>query len=261
MSKTSTDANALLASLSETDLPSIRDWLRPVHFEQGATLYVQGDRVEHLYFPVNCVFSSLAIMNDGATVEVSMTGREGVVGVCAAFGDYEARNWTRTLIAGEAVRVNAAALKELSSRSEPARALVMSGYRQLIWQVSQRAICNCRHTLLQRLCTLLLMVHDRAATDDLPLTQELIAGRLGARRAGVTQAARLLLISEAVRYSRGKIHVTNRAVIEGMACECYRAHEENFRGALQGEGKTAAPVKRSPRPAYGLLNAWSSTTT
>ncbi len=261
MLKTPTDTNALLASLSEADLSSIRDCLRPVRFEQGETVYVQGDRVEHLYFPLNCVFSTLAVMNDGATVEVSMTGRESAAGVSAAFGDYEARNWTRALIAGEAVKVSAEALKELCARSEAAHARVMSGYRRLISQVSQRAICNCRHTLLQRLCTWLLMVHDRAALDDLPLTQESIAGRLGARRAGVTQAARFLLRSRGIRYSRGKIQVAERAMIKEMACECYRVHEEDFRHAVEGEGKTTALLNNcSTRTVIELPDAWNGST-
>ncbi|HEX5709631.1 MAG TPA: Crp/Fnr family transcriptional regulator, partial [Pyrinomonadaceae bacterium] len=236
MLKTATEGNTLLASLSERDLSSLADSLRFVSLRQGDNVYLQGDRVEHLYFPLNCVLSTAAVMNDGATVEVSMTGREGVVGVSSAFGDYAARNWTRALIGGDAVRVSVEAVKDLCARSESAQVRVMGAYRQLITQVSQRAICNCRHTLMQRLCTWLLMVHDRAGTDDMSLTQEMMAGRLGARRAGVTQAARLLLLSGAVRYSRGEIHFNDRTLVEHMACECYRVHREIFRGTHNAGG-------------------------
>lgn len=238
MLRTAVEGNALLSSIPERDLSALGDSLRLVTLTQDDSVYVQGDRVRYLYFPFDSVCSTVAVMSDGATVEISMTGREGAAGVFSVFGDYESRNWTRVLISGTAVRVGVEALRDLCWRNEPTQTAMMSSYRNLIAQVSQRAICNCRHTLMQRLCTWLLMVRDRGGSDDLALTQEMIAGRLGARRAGVTQSARMLLTLGGLRYSRGKIHFDDRALIERMACECYRVHAENFRGTGNAGAKS-----------------------
>lgn len=249
------EGNALLSSVPERDLSALGDSLRLVNLTQDESVYVQGDRVKHLYFPVDSVCSTVSVMSDGATVEVSMTGREGATGVFSVFGDYESRNWTRVLVGGVSVRVGVDALRDLCSRSEPAQKVMMGAYRNLISQVSQRAICNCRHTLLQRLSTWLLMVRDRAGSDDLTLTQEIIASRLGARRAGVTQAARMLLTMGVMRYGRGKIHLNDRALLEQMACECYHVHEENFRDARNAEGTAAKSSATRPAVFGAPLHA------
>lgn len=230
------NANKLLAALPADDLRLLEGFLEPVCLAQGETLYTQGDHITRFYFPVSSVVSSVAILNDGATSEVSMVGREGLTAVASVFGDYEACNWTRVLIPGEALRIFAEDLRRLCEHSAALQRSVLGCYRSLITQVSQRAVCNCRHTLLKRLSTWLLMVHDRAGYEDLPLTQEMVAGLLGARRAGVTQAARLLLLEEVIKYSRGRIHVCNRQLLEQMACECYRVHWAEFYGTGSAGG-------------------------
>lgn len=220
--------NRLLATLPEEDLRLVQEFLSPVRLKQFETLHTQGDRITRFYFPISTVVSSVAILNDGATSEISLVGREGMTGVASIFGDYEARNWTRVLIPGEALRIQADDLRQLCAHSETLHRRVLGCYRSLITQVSQRAVCNCRHTLVKRLATWLLMVHDRVGADDLVLTQETVAGLLGARRAGVTQAARLLLAYEVIRYSRGRIHISDRLRLEEAACECYRVHAAEF---------------------------------
>jgi CRP-like cAMP-binding protein len=242
MLKLETVENKLLVALPDEVFGLIQQHLEPVHLSPGQSLYGQGDTIKDLYFPVNCVISAVAIMNDGATVEISLTGREGVTGVVSIFGDYTARNWTRGLIPGDALKIRSSVIREAFARSEAVQRLMMEYYRSLITQISQRAVCNGRHTVLQRLCCWLLMVQDRVGRDDLLLTQEMIANRLGSRRAGITQAARTLLASEAISYSRGKIHILDREIIEFMACECYRVHGEGFEGT-----KNAGANSRSHR--------------
>src|SRR4051812_33375399 len=220
--------NRLLQTLPESDRLKLESSLVPVYLAQDQSLYVQGDAYEYLYFPLDSVISAVAIMGDGATVEVSMTGPEGVAGIGALFGEHRARIWKRVLIAGTAVRVKADAIKQLFMESEAAQRVLLGYYRALITQISQRAVCNGRHTILQRLACWLLMLHDRVGTDQIRLTQEEMAGKLGVRRAGVTQAARVLLTSGAVNYNHGRINVLDRSIIELIACECYNVHREEF---------------------------------
>src|SRR5438270_12867190 len=120
-----------------------------------------------------------------------------------------------------ALRVKSEVLRRLFQQSAVAQGLLMRAYPAMVTQISQRSVCNGRHTMLHRLSSWLLMVHDRVGRDLIPLTQDTIAGRLGSRRASVTQAAGALHRAKAISYSRGKIRIDNREVIESYACECY----------------------------------------
>jgi CRP-like cAMP-binding protein len=222
--------NRFLDSLHDKEFELLSPHLKHLHFPEGHTLYEENDTIEYVYFPLTCVISLVAVMNDGATVEVSLLGRENVVGIVTIFGEYRARNWTRVLIPGDALQMPSAVLRELFREHENFQAELMHCYRRIIAQVSQRAVCSCRHTIMQRLCCWLLMVHDRVGADDFPLTQDAIAGRLGARRAGITQAAGMLQSLGAIRYQRGKIHIADRSIIESAACECYLTYKADFAG-------------------------------
>jgi CRP-like cAMP-binding protein len=220
--------NRFLASLPEKEFELLLPYLKHVHLPEGYTLYGQNDLVKQVYFPLTCVLSAVTIMNDGATVEVSLLGHENVAGSMTVFGEHRARNWTRVLIPGDAFQMPTSTLRELFRQHENLQAGLMRCYRMNIAQVSQRAVCSCRHTIMQRLCCWLLMVHDRVGTDDFPSTQDVIAGRLGARRAGITQAAGMLQSMGAIRYHRGKIHIADRSLIERAACECYLTYKDEF---------------------------------
>jgi CRP-like cAMP-binding protein len=220
--------NRVLAALPENIYSQVAQQLRTVSFATNEPVYNSGESIRLIYFPLDCVISSLAIMEDGATVEVSMVGREGITGMSAMIGGGISTNWTRVQIAGTAMRIKASVLKELFFEHEPLQQALLRSYRALITQISQRSVCNCRHTLAQRLCCWLLMIHDRVQNDELPLTQESIAQRLGARRAGVTTAACILQSEEILRYSRGHIKIRNRAGLETLACECYRIYRRAF---------------------------------
>lgn len=220
--------NSLLAALPGEEYEYLRTHLEPVRLSVEDSVYVQGDRINYVYFPLDCIVSNLAIMSDGATVEINMMGREAVVGIPTIIGGYSARNWTRGLVSGKALRARTEVVRQLFKRSAAAQSLLMRAYRAMVSQISQRSVCNGRHTMLHRFSTWLLMVHDRVGSSEIPLTQETIAGRLGARRASVTQAACLLHTMKAISYSRGHIHVDDREAIEYKACECYEVHKKEF---------------------------------
>lgn len=195
--------------------------LRVVSLTVSQVLYEMGDQIDVVYFPLDCVASGLAIMEDGTTIETSMVGREGMVGISSVLGSGRSRQWTWVTVGGSAIQLDAKFLDKLFVQNEPALKLLLKCYRSLITQVSQRCVCNTRHTILERLCCWLLMLHDRVGGSNLRLTQEMIASRVGARRAGITVAAGMLQDMSAIGYRRGQLHIQDREVLERTVCECY----------------------------------------
>ena len=215
--------NRLLETLLE--LPSVGNGFAsalttvPLHTNQ--VLYEQGQEIEHIYFPLDAVVSNLGIIDDGTTVETAMVGPEGLLGITAILGSGHHKLWSWVTIAGKAARIRADRLEKPFLEDEAALRLLLSYYGSLMTQVTQRCICNTRHTLLERLSCWLLMIHDRAGSDDLRLTQEMMASRVSARRAGITVAAGALQHMRAIECRRGKLHILNRDALEKLVCECY----------------------------------------
>lgn len=207
--------------------------LRVVPVAVNQVLYELGDKIDVVYFPLDCVVSGLAIMEDGTTIETSMVGKEGMVGVSSVLGSERARQWVWVTVGGKAIQLEAKFLDQVFVNNETALKLLLSCYRSLITQVSQRCVCNTRHTILERLCCWLLMLHDRVSGCDLSMTQEMIASRVGARRAGITVAAGMLQDMKAIGYRRGHLHIKDREVLERTVCECYNLiHGESRYTAL-----------------------------
>ena len=228
--------NSLIDCLAPEEYERLQHLFRPVELEARQTLYAPGDRVAHAYFPDGAVATTVATMDDGATAETSMIGREGVVGVGAAVGETRARHWTRVLLPGAALRVEAGALREIFEESPTWRGMFLRYYGVLMGQVSRRAICNARHRLNERFSTWLLMVRERASDGEFPLTQEIIARQLGVRRAGVNECVVALQRLGVVEHRRGYIRVLREGALEASACSCYPA--------CKGETRWAARVAR-----------------
>ena len=215
--------NELLGEL--LSIPSTTKQLLPelkiVPLSVNQVLYEQGDEIDFVYFPLDSVVSGLAIMEDGTTVETSMVGREGLVGISTILGSGLSRQWIWVTISGNAVQLDSRILDKLFVQNEAALKALLNCYRSLITQVSQRCVCNTRHTIVERLCCWLLMVHDRIGRNNLSLTQEMIASRVGARRAGITVAAGMLQEMKAIEYRRGQVYIRDRGLLERTVCECY----------------------------------------
>ena len=220
--------NLVLASLPQPDLIPFIAATKPVQLNAGDIIYEGGDEIEHVYFPVSCVVSAVAILEDGSSVENYMIGREGVVGILALIGGRRALHWTRASAGGSALSILPRTLQDLFDRSVAVQSGIMRAYRHLFTQICQRSVCNVRHSLLERLCVWLLMMSDRLGSDHLPFTQEEIANRISVRRAGVSVAASILQAMHAISYHRGKIVITDRDVIERTACECYLILSQDF---------------------------------
>lgn len=221
--------NSMVNSVGPDEYHRLRHPFKVVDLQPRQTLYAPGDTINYAYFPAGSVVTSMATTGDGATAETAMIGSEGVVGLDAATGHGGARYWTRVLLPGEALRVDAYALREVFEESAAWRSLLLRYYAVLIGQVSRRAVCNARHRLSERLSTWLLMVRDRATGDDFPLTQETISRQLGVRRAGVNECVVALERRGVLEHRRGHIRVLQRAELEASACSCYPACKQEAR--------------------------------
>lgn len=225
--------NELLRAL--LGVPEVSDDLlshvKVVSLSVNQVLYEMGDKIEFVYFPIDCVVSSLAIMEDGTTMETSMIGRDGLVGISTILGSGKSKQWMWVTIGGNAIQVEARLLEKVFMQNEATLKLLLRCYRSLVTQVSQRCVCNTRHTIIERLCCWLLMIHDRVGGSNLRLTQEAIASRVGARRAGITVAAGMLQDMQAIEYRRGQLHISGRDILEQTVCECYAILKADFNGA------------------------------
>ena len=215
--------NELLKQLLEVSdvATSLLPELRIVTLTPNQVLYEQGDTINVVYFPLDSVVSGLAIMEDGTTMETSMVGRDCIVGISSLLGSGLSRQWIWVTIGGSAIHLEARFLERLFVQNEAVLKGILKCYRSVITQVSQRCVCNTRHTIMERLCCWLLMVHDRVGEMNLNLTQEMIASRVGARRAGITVAAGMLQEMNAIDYRRGRLHIRDRSLLEQVVCECY----------------------------------------
>lgn len=222
-------SNQLLASQPEDSLAGLLPYLQRVSINAEEYIYMPGDEIEYVYFPETAVFSEFQILEDGRTVEIAMTGREGVVGLSTVFSDCRARNWVQVSVEGTVLKINAQILREEFNRRSALQSALHEYVNSYIRQISQRVICNSYHTVEKRLCSWLLMLQDRNKNNRLPLTQEQIARFLGVHRPSVTQIAQVLRKRKIINYIRGKISILNRQELENSACECY---EVVHRGSL-----------------------------
>ena len=216
--------NELLAALPRGAYLRLLPHLESVSLPLGTSLYNSGESIEHVYFPEDALISLVTHMRDGATVEVGLIGRDGMVGIPVLLGDDIAFEAAVVQIAGSALRLPSVAFKEALKRGRnPLLTRLLLYTRVLMKQVAQTAACNGRHTAEKRLARWLLMCHDRAESDELALTQDFISDMLGLRRAGVSSAAIGLQQEGFISYSRGRITILRRAGLEAFACECYAA--------------------------------------
>jgi CRP-like cAMP-binding protein len=195
--------------------------LKHVEMPFGMVLYESGAVLRHIYFPVDSIVSLLYVLNSGATAEIAVVGNEGAVGVSLFMGGETTPSRAVVQSAGSAYRLSGARLKREFDRHGQLLNVLLRYTQSLITQMAQTAVCNRHHALDQQLCRWLLLSLDRLESNELRVTQELIASMIGVRREGVTEAAGRLQKLGVIRYSRGKITVLDRARLEGLSCECY----------------------------------------
>jgi CRP-like cAMP-binding protein len=221
-------ANQLLAVLPQVDWVRIAPYLVEVDMPLGQVLYESGGQLEHVYFPTTSIVSLLYVMEDGASAEIAIVGREGIVGVSLFMGGETTPSRAIVQSAGRAYRLHSRMLKDEFNRGGPLQRLLLRYTQALITQMAQTAVCNRHHSIDQQLCRWLLLSIDRLSSNELRMTQELIANMLGVRRSGVTTAALKLQSAGLIRYSHGHITVLDRPGLEAHVCECYAVVKREF---------------------------------
>ena len=220
--------NHLLAVLPTAEFGRIEAALELVRMPLGEVLSESGGRMQHAYFPADCIVSLLYVLEDGASAEIGVVGNEGIVGVSLFMGGQTTPSRAMVRGAGHAWRLNCSALRQEFDRAGPFMHLLLRYTQSLMTQMTQTAVCNRHHSIEQQLCRALLLSLDRMGTDSLSMTQELIARMLGVRREGVTEAAGNLQRAGLIRYRRGHIDVLDRDGLERTVCECYGVVQREY---------------------------------
>ena len=214
--------NKILASLSSTDYDRLFPHLELVSIPLDATLYNSSRNLSYAYFPITSIVSLASILDDGTTIEFALVGNEGVIGISLFMGS-ETTSANRAIVLSEglAYQMNGSILTREFSSSSTIQQVLLHYTQTLISQIAQTAVCNRHHSLDKQLCRLLLLIVDRLPSNEINMTQELIANTLGVRREGITEAAGRLQKAGLIQYSRGHIIILNKQKLEDKACECY----------------------------------------
>lgn len=220
--------NWLLAALPDAEWARWVPHLEPIDMPLGKVLYESGSRLNHVYFPTTSIVSLLYVMEDGASAEIAVVGNEGIVGISLFMGGESTPSRAIVQSAGQGIRLKADLMLQEFNRAGPVLHLLLRYTQALITQMSQTAVCNRHHSLDQQLCRWLLLSLDRLQSEELAMTQELIANMLGVRREGVTEAAGHLQRAGLIRYQRGHITVLDRAKLEQRTCECYAVVKKEY---------------------------------
>ena len=213
--------NHLLAALSVEVRQRLFAHLELVPLPLGKVLYESGDTMRHVYFPTDSIISLIYVMESGASAEISVVGNEGLVGIALFMGGESTPSRAVVQSGGHAFRLKGPLLKTEFDRHGELLVLMLRYTQALITQMAQTAVCNRHHSIDQQLCRWLLLSLDRLPSNQLTMTQELIANMLGVRREGVTEAAGKLQSQGVIEYSRGHITVLDRHKLEQLSCECY----------------------------------------
>ena len=224
--------NHLLAALPTAEFERLAPHLELVPMRLGETLYEPGGQLQYAYFPTTAIVSLLYVVESGAAAEIAGVGNEGVVGVSLFMGGDTTPSSAVVQTAGHGYRLKARLLMEEFNRAGTMHRLLLRYTQALITQMFQTAACNRHHSIEQQLCRWLLMTLDRLPSNELVMTQELIANALGVRREGITDAAGKLQHAGVIRYRRGHITVLERTGLEAGACECYAVVKTEIRRLL-----------------------------
>jgi CRP-like cAMP-binding protein len=218
--------NRILSSLPRDERESMPS-LEAVTLRSGMVLNEPDEVINHVYFLNDALVSILSVGADGGSMEIGVVGWEGMVGVPAILGGVTPYRAV-VQIGGHAFRMNRRNIAEEFRKSPILRDLLLKYTNTFLVQIAQSSICNCYHSLQERLSRWLLMARDASRSDTLEVTHDLIARMLGTRRASVTVAAGLLQKAALIRIGRGQINILDSKGLESIACECYGIVRDNL---------------------------------
>ena len=229
--------NHLLSALPADEYVRLRPKLERVVLVQGDVLYHHDQRIEYVYFPTTALITFLVTMENGATVEMGLTGAEGMVGLPSFWGVATMTHMAIVQHAGGAWRMRASLLRRIINPNDHLHNLLLCYTNLMLTHASQAAACNALHSVEQRVARWLLTTGDRLQTQELRLTHDFIARMLGVRRAGITVTLNKFSREKLLETQRASISINDRQALEARACECYqiikgefeRCHASTFR--------------------------------
>jgi CRP-like cAMP-binding protein len=220
--------NNILNLLPEATYTAWAPYFETVELPMGKVIYEPGSILSHMYYPTTAIVSWVYVLENGASTEIAMTGREGVVGMYMLMGGGKSHNQAIVQTAGQAIRVPVKLVMDTFSQGHQVQSIFWLFTRGLITQMAQIAVCHRHHTVDQQLSRMLLLTLDRMDDNTIVMTHEVIASLLGVRREGVTMAAKKLMDEGIIRYARGRITIQNRTALEQRACECYGVIRQEY---------------------------------
>jgi CRP-like cAMP-binding protein len=240
--------NHLLAALLDAEFDRLAPHLELVAMPLGDVLYESGEKQHYLYFPTTSIVSLHYLLENGSSSEMAGVGHEGVLGVSLFMGGDTTPSRAVVQAGGHGYRVRAHILLEEFNRAGLVMRMLLRYTQALMTQTAQTAVCNRHHSVEQQLCRWLLLTLDRMPTNDLVMTQELIANMLGVRREGVTEAAGRLQGFGYISYRRGHIKVLDRVGLEADVCECYAVVKKEFARLLSDVRQRQVPMQANVVP-------------
>lgn len=239
-------ANLLLAGLAHAERERVWRWLDRVELVSGQVLHESGEPYKHAYFPTTSIVSVQYAFRDGASAQAAMVGSEGMIGAPILLGGTSTPSRDVVLCAGEAFRIEAAALQREADRGGHLLALFLRQLQALMVQVTLTAACNRYHTVEQQLCRWLLLCTERLQSSEVAMTHELLAHAIGVRRESVTEAALRLQASGIIAYTRGRITVLDSTGLHRRACGCHAVLRKANRSLLADPSLVLVPEAVSP---------------
>lgn len=222
------DHNHLLAALPPAELKRLTLHLELVSMPLGEVYYESGGRLPNVYFPTTAIVSMHSVMKNGASAEIAGVGNEGLLGISLFLCGNTTPSRASVCVAGYGYKLKTQLLMDELNRGGPLQHLLLRYTQALLIQASQTAACNRHHSVAQQLCRWLLLTLDRTSSNNLILTQELVADMLGVRREGITEATGKLQLAGFIHSRRGHITVLDREGLEDHACECYNIVKTEF---------------------------------
>jgi len=248
---TRAEQNDLLAALPAIDFQRLQPHLKLVHLSLDQRVCGPREQFRHVYFPTTAIISKIYTLEDGASTEVGMVGREGFVGVSLFLGGNSTLTQAIVKREGDALQLPTAVLLDNFNHHETVKQLLLRYMMALLAQMAQIVVCYRHHVVDHQLSRLLLMHLDRMSSNDLLMTHELIAHMLGVRRESITEAMHKLEVAGVISTSRGHISVLDRAALENMSCECYAAIRNEYDRLLPSRAtspRVAVTRNRVSRP-------------
>jgi CRP-like cAMP-binding protein len=226
--------NLLLRSLTGPDADSVLRTSKLVYLEVRQKVYDANAEIDRVYFPLTCVLSVVAEMQDGGMIEVGTVGYEGVSALPLVLGSTSSANHSYCQVPGDAILISPDLFDHLAHKNPGFRRQLDRYLQAYINLLGQLAACNRLHSVYERCARWILMTHDHVRSDKVPLTQEFLGMMLGSRRSGVTIAASTLRSAGFIQYANGIITILDRPGLESASCECYALAQEQF-GLLRQE--------------------------